>query len=265
MNTTATHNRVLARTVLAALAGFAATSLACGTTPSAPSVSPTATTPVAPAPVPLEGISLVATPTVVLTGEPLTIAWTGPAGRGCIGGGDWIALYRVGDPDETGATNGHSDIWFEHLCGAASGTFRLAVPPFLAAGAYEFRYMVSAGSVARSNPVTVDAAPSPPALAPALIIDGGTSSTREIEQTFWYSGTGYTAGATVTRYITPAVNGSKVLTPTLAADASGRIGWSFTPRCGNPKSAYVVYAVDDATGRETNRVTQTVIGSASCP
>jgi hypothetical protein len=61
------------------------------------------------------------------------------------------------------------------------------------------------------------------------------------------------------------VNGSTVLTPTLSADASGNMYWTFTPQCGNPKGAYVIYAVDDATGQTTSNVTQTITGSATCP
>ena len=81
------------------------------------------------------------------------VTWVGPSGRGCIGGGDWIALFKVGDPDITGAANGHSDIWFDHLCGLTSGTFKLRAPP--QPGQYEFRYMVGDTSIARSNGVMV--------------------------------------------------------------------------------------------------------------
>ena len=56
------------------------------------------------------------------------MSWVAPKGRGCNGGGDWIAIYRVGDPDVTGAANGHSDLWYEHLCGAVTGTFTLSAP-----------------------------------------------------------------------------------------------------------------------------------------
>ena len=87
------------------------------------------------------------------------MSWVAPSGRGCIGGGDWVALFRVGDPDITGAANGHSDLWFEHLCGATSGTSTLSAPP--QPGQYEFRYMVGDTAVARSNAVTVNASTSP--------------------------------------------------------------------------------------------------------
>lgn len=97
--------------------------------------------------------SVVGSPTQVASGDELTVSWVAPSGRGCNGGGDWIAMYRVGDPDQTGAANGHSDLWFDHVCGATSGTWRLKAP--LQPGVYEFRFMVGDFSVARSTPISV--------------------------------------------------------------------------------------------------------------
>lgn len=99
--------------------------------------------------------SLTASPRLVAPGDRLTMSWVGPSGRGCIGGGDWIALYKVGDPDVTGAANGHSDLWYDHLCGGTSGTATLIAPP--QSGEYEFRFMIGDTSIARSNSVTVSA------------------------------------------------------------------------------------------------------------
>ena len=84
----------------------------------------------------------------------MKMSWVMPNGRGCNGGGDWVAIYKIGDPDITGAKNGHSDLWYDHLCGAASGTLPLSAPA--EPGQYEFRFMVGATSVARSNPVTIE-------------------------------------------------------------------------------------------------------------
>jgi len=92
-------------------------------------------------------------PNVVPPGGDLSVSWMAPSGRGCSGGGDWIAIYRVGDPDDTGAANGHSDLWYDHVCGATSGTWRLKAPAEPAV--YEFRFMVGDFSVARSNRITV--------------------------------------------------------------------------------------------------------------
>ena len=99
--------------------------------------------------------SLTASPSLVTSGGQLTMSWSAPSGQGCNGGGDWIAIFRVGDPDITGAANGHSDLWYIHLCGATSGTSTLNAPS--QPGQYEFRYMSGDTSVARSNPVTVRA------------------------------------------------------------------------------------------------------------
>jgi hypothetical protein len=97
--------------------------------------------------------SISAAPSAVSPGGKLTVSWQTPPGRGCQGGGDWIAIYRVGDPDVTGAANGHSDLWYEHVCGAPTGAFTLKAPD--EPGAYEFRFLAGAGSVARSETVTV--------------------------------------------------------------------------------------------------------------
>ena len=92
----------------------------------------------------------------------------------------------------------------------------------------------------------------------------GTASSRQIGQTFWVTGSGYTAGGMVRRYINPAVNGSTVLTP-LTADGSGNLSWTFTPMCDNSKNTVAIYAVDDATGRTSNTITERVTGLTSCP
>ena len=104
-------------------------------------------------------ISLSASPSVVSPGEPLTLDWVGPSGRSCSGGGDWIAIYPIGASDITGAANGHSNLWYTHLCGATAGVSTATAPN--QPGEYEFRFMVGDTSVARSNPVSVIAAASP--------------------------------------------------------------------------------------------------------
>ena len=111
-----------------------------------------------------EVFSLAASPSVVASGGQLSVSWVAPSGRGCIGGGDWVAIFKVGDPDATGAANGHSDLWFDHLCGATSGTLTLSAPT--QPGQYEFRYMIGGTAAARSSPVTVSASASP------LILEG---------------------------------------------------------------------------------------------
>jgi hypothetical protein len=64
------------------------------------------------------------------------------------------------------------------------------------------------------------------------------------------------------RYIDPSVNESAQIAP-LTADQLGNVTWVFTPRCGNFNPQSTIYAVDAATGRASNSVTETVTGS--CP
>jgi hypothetical protein len=97
--------------------------------------------------------SVIGSPNLVAPGAELAVSWVAPSGRGCSGGGDWIAIYRVGDPDQTGAANGHSDLWYDHVCGGTSGTWKLKAPAD--PGEYEFRFMFGASSIARSNPIAV--------------------------------------------------------------------------------------------------------------
>jgi hypothetical protein len=144
----------LRRAAIAYLLGLLWLSAGCGSSPTAPAPLLDLGAGASPAPF-IESVSLTASPSLVTPGDQLTIAWLAPSGRGCVGGGDWIALYKVGDPDKTGAANGHSDVWYDHVCGAVTGKFTLTAPSQPAD--YEFRYMVGDTSVARSNPVTVDA------------------------------------------------------------------------------------------------------------
>jgi hypothetical protein len=99
--------------------------------------------------------SLTASPAIAAAGDLLTVSWVAPDGRGCNGGGDWIAIYKAGAPDITGASNGHSDLWYDHVCGATSGSRALSAPD--QPGDYEFRFMVGDTSVARSGTISVRA------------------------------------------------------------------------------------------------------------
>src|SRR5512147_1368649 len=111
-------NRFFVRAVIVALLGMAGVSLGCDKSPVSPTPlsAVTAAPPVtAPGPVILQGVVLTASPSVVTSGDQLTMTWVAPSGRGCVGGGDWVALYKVGDPDSTGSSNGHSDLWFLHV------------------------------------------------------------------------------------------------------------------------------------------------------
>jgi hypothetical protein len=99
-------------------------------------------------------VTITASPSLATSGDLLTMSWVSPSGRSVIGGGDSIALYRVGDLDSA-KTYGCC----LHTGGVTSGTATLAAPA--QPGQYEFRFSVGDTSAARSNPVTVTAAASP--------------------------------------------------------------------------------------------------------
>ena len=257
-------NRSFIRVVIVALLGMAGVSLGCDksvVSPTPLSAAAAAVPVTDPAPVTLQGVILTASPSAVTSGDRLTMTWVAPSGRGCVGGGDWVALYKVGDADSTGSANGHSDLWFLHVCGATSGTATLSAPP--EAGQYEFRYLAGPTASARSNPVTVTASTSPLGLVPTLRVDGGTASSHQIGQTFWVTGSGYTAGQMVRRYLDPPVNGSAEITP-LTADRLGNLSWAFTPTCADHQNTVAIYALDVTTGRASNTITETVTDAASC-
>ena len=139
-------------------------------------------------------------------------------------------MYKVGDPDNTGAANGHSDLWFEHVCAATSGTSRLRAPN--QAGDYEFRFMVGDGAVARSNPVTVRASSSPSPAVPTLLIDGDCEQSSDGRDILGDRERLYARGKCDPCNFNLPVNGSTVIA-TLAADQSGEPDRAFTPTCAN--------------------------------
>lgn len=106
--------------------------------------------------------------------------------------------------------------------------------------------------------------PDPGPSQPVLRIDGSTSSTRAIGETFAFTGNAFTVGGTVSRYVREPGGAETTLTPTLNADGGGNIAWSFTPTCTTPTGTYTVWARDDATGRTSNTVAETVISHPSC-
>ncbi|MEP7310395.1 MAG: IPT/TIG domain-containing protein [Acidobacteriota bacterium] len=97
-------------------------------------------------------ISLSASPSLVTSGDQLTVSWSAARGWSAL---DWIGLFKVGVPS-TSYQNG----WWDYAHGGASGTLTLSAPA--QPGEYEFRYMLDDGfiDVARS-PVRVSAAASP--------------------------------------------------------------------------------------------------------
>jgi hypothetical protein len=99
---------------------------------------------------------------------------------------------------------------------------------------------------------------------PMLRIDGTASSTRAIGETFVSTGSGFTPNGAVTRYLRDPNGNQVVLTPTLTANGSGNISWSFTPECTTPLGTSRLWARDDATGQVSDTVTQIVTASSTC-
>jgi len=100
-------------------------------------------------------VTLTATPTSVAPGGTLSGNWVAP-GRSA-GQGDWVGLFKVGDPNTT-------PVWRQVTTGA-SGTFTLSAPA--EPGEYEFRYLIERDSIidfARSTVITVTAAPHTPSV-----------------------------------------------------------------------------------------------------
>ncbi|MEP7305210.1 MAG: IPT/TIG domain-containing protein [Acidobacteriota bacterium] len=95
-------------------------------------------------------ISLTARPSLVTSGDQLTVSWSAPSGWSVA---DWIGLFKVGVPS-TSYQNG----WWDYA-GGASGALTLSAPA--QPGEYEFRYLLDDGfiDVARS-PIVVTASPS---------------------------------------------------------------------------------------------------------
>ena len=89
---------------------------------------------------------LTASPSTVARGGQVTVTWAAPTGASVR---DWIALYKVGDP------NTSFGAWI-YTNGAATGTHTFTMPNV--AGQYEFRYLLNNGytDAMRSNTVTVN-------------------------------------------------------------------------------------------------------------
>jgi hypothetical protein len=99
---------------------------------------------------------------------------------------------------------------------------------------------------------------------PTLTVDGGTASTRLQGQAFTFAGTGYTANGAVTRWVRDPGGTATTLTPGQTATGSGAIGWTFVSSCTTAPGTYTVWAVDDATGRPSAPVNETVTVEPAC-
>ena len=143
---------------------------------------------------------------------------------------------------------------------AAGSTLTLVTDALTPTGTFTITFEGRGGGLVRNTTGQITVNVMAP---PSLRVDGGTASSKPIGGTFSFTGSGYTPGGTVTRFISPAIAGATVLIPTLTADASGNISWTFTPTCGNPYGTFTVSARDDVTGRTSNNITETVLSSAA--
>jgi hypothetical protein len=101
--------------------------------------------------------------------------------------------------------------------------------------------------------------------SPTLSINGETSSTKAQGGTFTCTGFNYTPNGSTTRYLKQPNGTTLILTPTLYANGSGKISWSFTSSCANAPGTYYIWVKDNSTGKTSNTVTEIITHSSSCP
>ena len=99
---------------------------------------------------------------------------------------------------------------------------------------------------------------------PTLTIEGGTSSTKQQLSTYSLAGSNYTANFTVTRYLQFPDGHTETMSPTLSANASSQISWSYTSQCGTPLGTYNIWVRDDSNGRTSGTVQEIVTSNPSC-
>jgi hypothetical protein len=106
-------------------------------------------------------------------------------------------------------------------------------------------------------------------LPPALTISGGACSnlltcSGSQGTTFNFSGSGFTPGALVKRFIGVLGTAQNPLPPDLTADPNGQISWSFSSSCLSATGTFSLFAIDTATATQSNSVTETIT-AGNCP
>jgi Tol biopolymer transport system component len=94
-------------------------------------------------------------------------------------------------------------------------------------------------------------------LRPGLGIDGGAVSTRRRGETFTFTGFGFTHDQLVTRRVRQP-DGSEVTLEPMTATGSGELSWAFPTASDTPTGTYRVWVVDEATGKISNIVDETI-------
>jgi hypothetical protein len=88
----------------------------------------------------------------------------------------------------------------------------------------------------------------------------GTSAGQPQLATFYFKGSGFTPYGKATQQIT----GSDNLTSSIDIKGDGTLYWQYTSLCTTPLGDYTIRVVDDATGKATNYVYETVTSSPDC-
>jgi hypothetical protein len=95
-------------------------------------------------------------------------------------------------------------------------------------------------------------------LRPSLSIDGAAASDRPRGETFALGGFGFTPGRPVMRRVRQP-NGVEVTLEPLNATTDGRISWAFPTDANTPTGTYLIWVIDEDTGRISNIVRETII------
>ena len=96
-----------------------------------------------------------------------------------------------------------------------------------------------------------------------LLIDGGTSSSKDQGETFYFTGSNYTPNGTVYRYLTNPDDSQQQLSD-VTADNNGNVSWSYQSSCDDMTGTYSIWARDVSTGQDSNSVNEVITSSESC-
>jgi len=83
---------------------------------------------------------------------------------------------------------------------------------------------------------------------------------------FNFKASGFTPSGTVRRFIADSSGTRTELPPPPDhSDSNGQLAWSFTSSCATPVGTFSIFALDVATGKESNRVTETITAGKCAP
>lgn len=102
-------------------------------------------------------------------------------------------------------------------------------------------------------------------LSPSLAIDGGAASVRAQGETFTFTAFGFEPNGPITRRVRQPNGVEITLSPPMNADTVGKLSWTFQSACGTAPGTYLLWAIDETTGRISNTVTETITPNPACP